>query len=293
MRAKVLIAYDGSPQGEDALGFGRRITEVLDAAPVVTMVIAHPRHGTDEREFDDAVTEYCKPFFAKAQERMDEIKVKPAPVVNDSPAAGIYEMADWEKPSVIVIGSTRHGTAGHVQVGTVGGSLLSGVHCSVAVAPRGYTNGKSGLARIGIAVDGGSEGWRALTAASNLAEQADAQLRILSVMGEPHYVLGGLLSPLNAEEYREFKEKEWEHIYEEAAGRVADGVDTEPQLLHGDPAEALSEAAGDLDLLILGSRGYGPVKGTVLGSVSARVMAAAPTPVLVVPRGAGPTPLEA
>ena len=56
MRAKVLIGYDGSPQGEDALGFGRRITEVLDAAPVVTMVIAHPRHGTDEREFDDAVT---------------------------------------------------------------------------------------------------------------------------------------------------------------------------------------------------------------------------------------------
>ena len=74
---------------------------------------------------------------------------------------------------------------------------------------------------------------------------------------------------------------------------MADGVDTEPQLLHGEPAEALSEAAGDLDLLVLGSRGYGPVKGTVLGSVSARVMAAAPTPVLVVPRGAGPTPLEA
>ncbi len=292
MRTKVLIGYDGSPQGEDALGFGRQITEVLDARPVVTMVIAHPRHGTDKREFDDAVTQYCEPFFAKAQERMGGLEVKTAPVINDSPAAGIYELTDWEKPSVIVIGSTRHGKTGHVQVGTVGGSLLSGVPCSVAVAPRGYTNGKRGLARIGVAVDGGSEAWRALRAASNLAEQADAQLRILSVMGKPHYVLGGLLSTLNAEEYREFKENEWERVYEQAAGRVADGVDTEPQLLHGDPAEALSEAASDLDLLILGSRAYGPVKGTVLGSVSARVMAAAPAPVLVVPRGAGSTPLE-
>lgn len=293
MSSKVLIAYDGSPQGEDALRFGRRIAEVLDASPVVTMVIAHPRHGTDEREFENALNEYCGPFFAKAQESMDGIEVKPAPVVNDSPAAGIYEMADWEKPSVIVIGSTRHGKAGHVQVGTVGGSLLSGVPCSVAVAPRGYTNGEARLARIGVAVDGGSEAWRALTAASNLAEKADAKLRILSVTGEPHYVLGGLLSPLNPEEYRAFKEKEWERLYEDAAGRVADTVDTEPQLLHGDPAEALSEAARDLDLLILGSRAYGPIKGTVLGSVSARVMAAASTPVLVVPRGAGPTPFEA
>ena len=86
---------------------------------------------------------------------------------------------------------------------------------------------------------------------------------------------------------------EWERVYEDAAGRVADGVATEPLLLHGEPADALAEAASDLDLLVLGSRGYGPVKGTVLGSVSARVMAAAACPVMVVPRGAGPTPLDA
>ena len=92
---------------------------------------------------------------------------------------------------------------------------------------------------------------------------------------------------------REEKEKEWEHIQDEAVGRVPDGVSTESLLLHGDPAETLAEATSDLDLLVLGSRGYGPVKGTLLGSVSARVMAAASCPVLVVPRGAGVTPLGA
>ena len=81
-------------------------------------------------------------------------------------------------------------------------------------------------------------------------------------MGEPHYVLGGLLSPLNAEEYREFKEKEWEHIYEEAAGRVADGVaHTSRSSSMATPPRPCLEAASDLDLLVLGSRGYGPVKG--------------------------------
>jgi nucleotide-binding universal stress UspA family protein len=293
MLPKVLIGYDGSPQGDDALWFGRSLSEVLDARPIVTTVIAHTRHGQEESEFDEAVTKFCEPLFDKARERIDAVKVTAKPMVNDSPAAGIYELTDWEKPTAVVIGSTRHGKSGRVQVGTLGGSLLSGVRCSVAVAPRGYADRRSGLGRIGVAVDGSSQSWRALSAAAYLAERANAPLAILSVMGPPHYVLGGLLSPLGPEEYREYKEKEWESVHEEASGRVPDGVAAEPLLLHGEPAEALAEAASDLDLLLLGSRGYGPVKGTLLGSVSARVMAAAPCPVMVVPRGAGATPLQA
>jgi nucleotide-binding universal stress UspA family protein len=293
MEPKVLIGYDGSPQGDDALGLGRRLSEILEARPVVTTVISHPRDGVEESEFDQAVTTFCEPLFARARERINGGEIQAKPVISDSPAAGIYELANWEKPTAVVIGSTRHGTTGRVQVGTVGSSLLSGVMCSVAVAPRGYADGKARLQRIGVAVDGGSEAWRAVYAAGYLAKRAGAQLRILSVMGKPHYVLGGLLSPLGPEEYREFKEREWDRVYADATERLPDDVTTEPLLLHGDPAEALAEAASDLDLLVLGSRGYGPTKGTLLGSVSARVMAAAPCPVIVVPRGAGPTPLEA
>ena len=104
-------------------------------------------------------------------------------------------------------------------------------------------------------------------------------------METPHYVLGGLLSPLGPEDYREFKEKQ-------ARNRIPDDVPMEPLLLHGEPAEVLAEAASELDLLLIGSRGYGPVKGTLLGSVSARLMAAAPCPVMVTTRGAGSHPLE-
>ena len=292
MRPKVLIGYDGSPQGEDALGLGRRLSQVLDARPIITTVIAHPRHGVEESEFDEAVAKFCEPHFAKAQEHLDGLEVIAKPVVNDSPAAAIYELADWEKPTLIAIGSTRHGRTGRVLVGTLGASLLSGIQCSVAVAPRGYADRESGLGRIGVAVDGSSESWRALSAAAYLAQRGNAALQVLSVMEPPHYVLGGLLSPLGPQEYREFKEKEWEHVYEDARSRVPESVPMEPLLLHGEPAEVLAEGASDVDLLLLGSRGYGPVKGTLLGSVSARVMAAAPCPVMVIPRGAGSRPLE-
>ena len=168
-------------------------------------------------------------------------------MINNSAAAGIYELTDWLKPIVIVIGSTRHGRANRVQVGTVGGSLLSGVHSTVAVAPRGYADSDDGpLRRIGAAIDGGSEARRALTAAALLAERSNVGLRIVSVMGQPHYVLGGLLSPLGPEEYREFKEKEWGRVYENAADHVPDDVPTEPLLLHGHPAEELAKATSAL-----------------------------------------------
>ena len=54
----------------------------------------------------------------------------------------------------------------------------------------------------------------------------------------------------------------------------------------GDPAEVLAERSRELDLLVVGSRGYGPVRHALEGNVSGRVMRLASCPVLVVPRSA-------
>jgi nucleotide-binding universal stress UspA family protein len=64
----------------------------------------------------------------------------------------------------------------------------------------------------------------------------------------------------------------------------------ETSVLSGDDvAQALLDAAQDRGgLLVLGSRGYGPVRRTLLGSVSVAIVRAAPIPVIVVPRGVEP-----
>jgi nucleotide-binding universal stress UspA family protein len=46
------------------------------------------------------------------------------------------------------------------------------------------------------------------------------------------------------------------------------------------------EAEMGVDLLVVGSRGYGPAMRTMLGSVAAELIARAPCPVLVYPRAA-------
>jgi nucleotide-binding universal stress UspA family protein len=69
-------------------------------------------------------------------------------------------------------------------------------------------------------------------------------------------------------------------------------VPVDVEALVGEPAEVLVDLSQHLDLLVCGSRGYGPARAVLLGSVSRRVASEAHCPVIVVPRGVK-APLEA
>lgn len=56
--------------------------------------------------------------------------------------------------------------------------------------------------------------------------------------------------------------------------------------MFGSPARELADEAEHLDLLVTGSRGYGPIRRLMLGSTSAKLVHHAPCPVLVLTRHA-------
>ncbi|MFF7367002.1 universal stress protein [Streptomyces tricolor] len=60
-------------------------------------------------------------------------------------------------------------------------------------------------------------------------------------------------------------------------------------LVEGGPVHALSAAAAEAEMLVLGSRGHGPVVGFLLGSVGQQVIAEATRPVVLVRAGDRPT----
>jgi nucleotide-binding universal stress UspA family protein len=64
------------------------------------------------------------------------------------------------------------------------------------------------------------------------------------------------------------------------------GVETETEVLDGDPPGRILELAKlrDVDLIVVGSRGLGPIAGTLLGSVSREVLHHADRPVLIAAR---------
>ena len=73
-------------------------------------------------------------------------------------------------------------------------------------------------------------------------------------------------------------------MLEQAVAGVRDRVT--PKVAVGKGWKMLASSSGDLDLLIVGSRGYGPVRRVLLGSTSSHLFREAPCPVVVLPRGA-------
>ncbi|HEX6117756.1 MAG TPA: universal stress protein, partial [Solirubrobacterales bacterium] len=151
--------------------------------------------------------------------------------------------------------------------------------CEVAIAPRGYARGeRSKIGRIGVAYDGMPESELALNEAIRIVKAAGAELEVITVAPNFDPMLGVSIEPLR-DHYRD----KLEHGIE--AAREA-GLEVEGLLLDGDPADALALHGVELDLLVLGSRGYGPLRHVLLGSTSTKVIRTAPSPVLVVPRRA-------
>jgi nucleotide-binding universal stress UspA family protein len=74
---------------------------------------------------------------------------------------------------------------------------------------------------------------------------------------------------------------------DQAVSALERDVEARAELNDGSPAHVLRERSGELDLLVLGSRGYGPVRAVLLGSVSSALVRSAESPVVVIPREAG------
>lgn len=68
---------------------------------------------------------------------------------------------------------------------------------------------------------------------------------------------------------------------------LGEGHDVQVSLVQGDASDALLEAAGGAELLVVGNRGRGALKEALLGSTSGRVADHAPCPVVIVRAHAG------
>ena len=73
---------------------------------------------------------------------------------------------------------------------------------------------------------------------------------------------------------------------EEDLVKATADLDAERVFEVGDPARLLAEQSEELDLLFVGSRGYGPLRAVVLGGVAGRLVREAACPVIVLPRTA-------
>ena len=151
-----------------------------------------------------------------------------------------------------------------------------------AASPRRFENAHTSAPIIVVGYDGSEESRMALTVA---AERAGPDGTVV-----PVHVTIAASNWLGASAY----EPVVEHAYQAAHERLAEikDIDTglahvEPELIEGEPAEALLRVARSRGAreIVVGSRGLGRFRA-ILGSVSHTLLQRADRPVLIVPKGA-------
>jgi nucleotide-binding universal stress UspA family protein len=209
------------------------------------------------------------------------------PLANESPAHALQETAEQEDAGIIVVGSSHTGRLGRVLPGSTAERLLHGAPCPVAVVPLGYrTHGTPQHSVIGCAYQPTEDGEASLGAAEELASALSASLRVIHVV-EPLprlYDTGEM--PLNLPELEASVRAHAERILSGRVARLSSDLESEGTMCIGRPAEVLIGLSETVDMLVIGSRGYGPLRAVLLGGVSGRVIRRAACPVVVVPRRA-------
>jgi len=140
------------------------------------------------------------------------------------------------------------------------------------------------MKRIIVGVDGSEGANRAAGFAAQLAEQTGAALELVHVYDAPTAVELGLRA-LTKEQLSETGEYVAKGSVEAAEKAIGGRVPVEHHFALGHPAEEIVTRAKetDADLIVIGSRGLGTLKGLLLGSVSKQIVELAERPVTVVP----------
>ena len=212
-----------------------------------------------------------------------EVEVSAHAIAGSSPVRALHDAAIELDAALLVVGSSHRGALQRVMPGGVGERLLHAAPCAIAVAPRGFPGERDGIRRIGVAFVDTAEGRDALSAAATFAALGEAALVVHCVLEPPHLGPGaatpGWIPPAPYDARPRLQAAE-----ERVRAHLPDGFEARVVVQEGDPAELLAAASAELDLLICGSRGYGPLRTVLLGGVSGRLAHTAACPLVVLPR---------
>ena len=279
----IVVGADGHEGGSDALSLAGRLARMSGAELVAVRDLPYEfdRSRAGSPPFDKVAEEDAR------SELEDEVAgvglhARVRVLADPSPARALHRVAEEEHADLIVVGSTHHGRAGRVLAGDHAAGTVHASPCAVAVAPRGFAGREwRAVTRIGVGFDGRPEGRQALALAVGLARECDAEIKVVSVIGSPvSEADAGAYHPDWLEQARAAAEHDLETALREL------DADADTRVFAGTAVDALTDFSAHVDLLVVGSRGWGPVRRVIAGSTAAHLMREAHGPVLVLPRGA-------
>ena len=283
---RVVVGVDGSPGARAALVWamadaarrGARV-EVVSAFPVET-------YWADPVLIDERRIEAVRADTeGRVRALVDEVRSEAGggdiavdvTVVAGPPAHELLTAADGA--GLLVVGSRGRGSVASTVLGSVALHAVTHARCPVVVVhPRAEA---SASPRVVVGVDGSDASREALARAVAEAGRLDADVTAVAAYTLRSYWSGAYQAAVPpVERLREAVRSQAEDM---VAAVGATTVDILP--VEGPAGDALVRAAEGAELLVVGSRGRGAVRGMLLGSVALHCVIHAPCPVMVVPSG--------
>jgi nucleotide-binding universal stress UspA family protein len=283
----ILVGSDGRPGADDALALGAAIASATGAR--LSLLGAFPPSFLPVEGVTDRKTLRAEATRALREQRH---RLAPDAVVrttaDPSPARALRHFAQRSRADLVVVGSSHSAAPGHVAIGRTGRQLLYDAPFSLALAARGVHERSPALRAIGVGHGGGPEADVALAVAAELARAAQAKLLLRRVAEDRVPVLTGE-QWIGLADWSH--ERMWEAERQKAlaeAGAAASGlaVGAEVSATVGDPGYEMRAFSEAVDLLVVGSRRWGPVARIVTGGVGETLVTDASCSVLIVPRPA-------
>lgn len=270
---KILVALDGGGSSRHALAWARELARIHGSEVAVVSVVSPPQLGPSSAGgygvwWDYTAThlqemEALERIVGSAGESLRDDGIRARDVLATGSATGeIVRIAESEKADLVILGSHTRGAVGRLLLGSVADGVKNHVACSVLIArsaPR--------CDRILVATDGSRESKRAASLAVKIAKAWKAKTVILHVVDavKPFQIL----------------------LPETLADVPLPDPGVSYAVKAGRPAEAILESVREqgAGLVVMGSRGLGPIRSRVAGSVSNRVAHESPVSVLLVKGG--------
>jgi nucleotide-binding universal stress UspA family protein len=285
--SRIAVAIDGFPEGQDAAALGAAIARVTAAEVMLVAVHSAPLFPVPgwswqslRREAERTLGEVRRAFAPGARTVVE---------TDLSVPRALQRVVRREHRDLLVLGSSRQAPDGRVRIGKRTRQLLCHFECALAIAPRGmHSEPDIHLKRIGVGYDGGPESEAALELAGSMA-RAGAELHVRAVVDDRVPVLlRSALADLVTNEWTAVISEEQQRLHDQAlAAAEATGATVSVEVLRGRPADALLALSGEVDLLVIGSRRWGPTARVLLGSTGEALLQDAACPVLAVPRPQG------
>lgn len=276
----IVVGVDGRRGGREALWLARRLGGAGRGAVVAVHV--HPRSPEPTARADAR-------RLVATELSLAGVEARTRVTADSSPARGLHRIADTLRADLTVVGSPHRGPIGRALAGDTARATLLGSRRPVAVVVAAGTHARpSDTPVVGLGIDGSAESDAALAFARRAADALHGTVRVLCAAEPPVAFTGGVTYGAEWASLAPAREALAERQLDAAMAEL-DATAT-GEIVVGLARDALRRLSGDIDLLVLGSRGFGPVRRTLLGSTSDHLVHDAACSVVVVPRPVGAAP---